>query len=370
VTESCLPESVHTASFPPLLRELGISLAVSTYQAGKLIFVREDGDTLNTHFRNFCVPMGLAYAGGRLAVGTKSGWSEFHEVPSLADKIEPLGAADVVFAPRLHYHTGAIAVHEVAFGDGGELWAVNTRFSCLCTFDRVHSFVPQWRPPFIGGYSPDDRCHLNGLCLVEGKPKFVTALGTTDRGGAWRERKVDGGILMDVPSRETVVGGLSMPHSPRFHDGALWFLESGRGSLSRVDISSGKTEVVALLPGFTRGLDFRGGYAFIGLSQVRESNLFSGLPITQRLTPDERTCGITVVHLGSGRIVAFLKFTAGVQEIFSVIALPHLRPDLLEDERDERLEGTYILPDDALRDVQTPADSIGSPQPIPRVRSE
>jgi len=346
------PTSVHTASFPMLLRELGISLAVSTYQAGKLIFLREDGPTLNTHFRGFSVPMGLAYSAGRLAIGTKSGWSEYHEVPSLAGKIEPAGSASVVFAPRLHHHTGAIAIHEIAFGNGGDLWAVNTRFSCLCTFDRVHSFVPQWRPAFIGGYSADDRCHLNGMAMVEGKPKFVTALGTTDVGGAWRAGKIDGGVLIDVPSRAILIDGLSMPHSPRWVNGALWFLESGRGTLSRVDAFHGKPEIVALLPGFTRGLDFHGDYAFIGLSQVRESNLFSGLPITQRLSVDERVCGISVVQLSTGRLVAFLRFTAGVQEVFAVTVLPHLRPDLLNDERDERLEGTYILPDSALAEFR------------------
>lgn len=345
------PLSVHTASFPVLLRKLGISLAVSTYQAGKLIFLREDGPTLNTHFRSFSVPMGLAYSGGRLAIGTKSGWSEFHELPSLAAKIEPAGSASIVFAPRLHYNTGAIAIHEIAFGEIGELWAVNTRFSCLCTFDRIHSFTPRWRPTFISGYSADDRCHLNGLALVDGKPKYVTALGTTNVGGAWRERKIDGGVLIDVPSRATIIEGLSMPHSPRWYGDKLWFLESGRGSLSRVPSPGAKVDDVALLPGFTRGLDFHGDFAFVGLSQVRESNLFGGLPITQRLKPEERECGVYVVQLSTARVVAFLKFTAGVQEIFSVTVLPHLRPDLLNDESDERLEGTYILPDEALAEV-------------------
>ena len=46
------------------------------------------------------------------------------------------------------------------------------------------------------------------------------------------------------------------------------------------------------MPGFTRGLDFAGGLAFVGLSQVRESAVFSGIPITERLAEHERTCGV------------------------------------------------------------------------------
>jgi len=62
---------------------------------------------------------------------------------------------------------------------------------------------------------PEDRCHLNGLAVVDGQPKYVTALGTTDTPGGWRERKADGGVLLDVESGETLIDNLSMPHSPR-----------------------------------------------------------------------------------------------------------------------------------------------------------
>ena len=61
--------SVHTTSLPVLLERLGITLAVSTYQAGKLILVRADEGKANTHFRTFQQPMGMALRGPRPACG-------------------------------------------------------------------------------------------------------------------------------------------------------------------------------------------------------------------------------------------------------------------------------------------------------------
>ena len=344
--------SVHTTSFPPLLNQLNMSLLVSTYQAGKLISVRTLDGGLNTHFTNFHSPMGLAGDGARMAVGTLHQVWEYRNQPDVGKKIEPIGKVDACYIPRQSHTTGDIRIHEIAWA-GDELWIVNTRFSCLCTLDRIHSFVPRWRPPFITGYAPDDRCHLNGLAMVDNKPKYVTALGLTDESGGWRKNKANGGILMDVPSGEVMATGLSMPHSPRWYGNKLWLLESGHGRLSLVDEKTGKTTTVAVLPGFTRGMDFCGPYAFIGLSQVRETAIFSGIPITE--TQTERICGVWVVDLRNGQVVAFLKFEGAVQEIFGVLVLNGIRfPDVIND-NDEILGNSFVLPDDALKLVQNRA---------------
>ena len=155
--------AVHTPNFPALLRQLGASLLVTTYQAGKLVMVRDEGDHLNTHFRAFQAPMGMALAGDRLAVGTKIQVWEFVDVPAVTARLEPPGRHDACFLPRSSHVTGNIQIHEMAWGAGGELWVVNTRFSCLCTLDRSASFAPRWRPPFVTALEPTDRCHLNGL---------------------------------------------------------------------------------------------------------------------------------------------------------------------------------------------------------------
>lgn len=342
--------SVHTTSFPEILNQIQSSVFVTTYQAGKLVMLRPEGNTLNTHFKSFVSPMGLALDSAKLSIGALGEIQHFRNMPAVAAKREPKGGVDGCFMPRGNNITGDILVHEMAFGAKGELWVVNTRFSCLCTLDEINSFVPRWKPPFITGYSPNDRCHLNGLGMRDGVPNLVTALGRTDTPGGWRENKKDGGILMDVPSGEIICANLSMPHSPRWHDGKLWVLESGKGNLSIVDPNTGKHEPVANLPGFTRGLDFFGPLAFIGLSQVRETAVFSGIPITEQNL--ERNSGVWVVNIQTGNTVAFVKFEDALQEIFAVQLLQGIKfPDLVNDEQ-EIIQSTFELPDEAMKLVQ------------------
>src|SRR5215831_6488668 len=362
----------HTPHFPALLRQLGASLLVTTYQAGKLVMVRAQGDHLNTHYRAFPSPMGLALADGgtRLAIGTTLQVWEFRDVPGVARRLEPAGKHDACFLPRQSHVTGNVLIHEMAYGHSplaprgrgaggeGELWFVNTRFSCLATLDAESSFVPRWRPPFVTELEPSDRCHLNGLGMVDGQPKYVTALGETNALAGWRPNKAKGGALMDVGSGEVLCRGLSMPHSPRWHGGRLWVCESGSGTLGTVDLGTGRYEAVAAVPGFTRGIDIVGDLAFVGLSQVRESAVFSGIPITERLAPEERTCGVCVVDLRRGEAVALLKFTSGVQEVFAVAVLPRRFPDLINDD-EKLLESSFVVPAECLGEVAATVRAAG-----------
>jgi uncharacterized protein (TIGR03032 family) len=346
--------AVHTPNFPALLRHFAASLLVTTYQAGKLVMVREEGDHLNTHFRAFRAPMGMALDGDRLAIGTTIQVWEYVNVPAVAAKLDPPGRHDACFLPRASHVTGNIQIHEMAWDAGSVLWIVNTRFSCLCTLDRSASFLPQWRPPFVSALEPTDRCHLNGLGMVDGRPRYVTALGETDTPAGWRANKAHGGVLIDVGSGEVITRGLSMPHSPRWYAGRLWVCESGAGTFGFIEPSTRKYQPIAEVPGFTRGLDFAGNLAFVGLSQVRESAVFSGIPITQRLAEHERTCGVCAIDLRSGQVVALLRFESGVQEVFAVTVLPGRRyPDLINDD-DKWLEQSFVMPDAALADVPAP----------------
>src|SRR5581483_4640114 len=217
-----------TDGFPALLRELGVSLLVSTYQANKLLAVRAAGAGLSTLVRTFDRPMGVAAGGPWFALGTRDRVWLFRDAPDIAPRVEPAGGHDACFLPRSCHVTGDIGVHELAWA-GAELWVVNTRFSCLCTLHPDYSFLPRWRPPFVSALAAEDRCHLNGLAVVGGRPKFVTALGESDAAGGWRADKPRGGVVMDVPTGAVAVRGLCMPHSPRWHDGRLWVLESGTG---------------------------------------------------------------------------------------------------------------------------------------------
>ncbi len=367
-SQSPLPlRSVHTTSFAQILYQYASTLAVTTYQAGKLVLLRPEaqprGPVLNTHFRNFNRPMGFAWERGRFALGTTGEIWEFHDIPAVAAKLKvppSTPANDAVFLPRRCDFTGDVQVHEMLWlprspvgitSDSlSELWFINTRFSCLATRSDQFSFVPRWQPPFVTALSPDDRCHLNGMCLRDNEIRYVTALGESDASAGWRENKRAGGILMDVKSGQIMTRGLSMPHSPRWREGKLWVLESGNGGVGVVDEKSGTYQEACRLPGFTRGLDFLGPYAFVGLSQVRETAVFNGIAIAE--TPQEqRCCGVWAIDTRSGQIAGFVKFSDAVQEIFAVQALAGLRwPEVLN-ENQKQIAESYELPDEALRKV-------------------
>lgn len=261
----------------------------------------------------------------------------------IAQAVPSAVPTDAPYVHRATTSTGDVAIHDMAYDGDGELVFVNTRFSCLCRQDVHHSFVPIWRPSWISGLADEDRCHLNGLAMVDGQPTYVTALARTDTVHGWREERGTGGVIVDIRTDTVIAEGLSMPHSPRWHDGRLWVLESGKGELCTVDVETGAVTTVATLPGFTRGLSFIGPYALVGLSQVRES-VFTSLPITQ--TRDERNCGVWLVDTRTGEIAGWLKFAGVVQEIFEVAVLPHRWPVLVEDTSLSR--NAFVLPEEAL----------------------
>ena len=340
--------SVHTSNFPDLLRELGGCLLVSTYQAGKLVILRPDGDSINTHFRAFNRPMGMAADQQRLMLGSLMEIVEFRNMPDVAKRLQDPPRHDAVYMARRGHITGHIDIHEMAWDGDGAVWFVNTMFSCLCTLDIKSSFVPRWRPKFVSHYAPEDRCHLNGLAMRNGIVRYVTALGETNTREGWRANKRDGGLIIDVTTNRVVTRGLSMPHSPRWYDNRLWVLESGRGALCTVDLKTGERTDVARVPGFCRGIDFIGPIAFIGLSQLRGTTPFTDIPITDDNT--ERLSGVWAVHIHTGKTVAFLKFTGGVQEIFAVQAVRGvLFPEIVHE--GELLGNSYALPDKALKEV-------------------
>lgn len=312
----------HTPDFVNLLDHLGVSLLVTTYQAGKLFTVGSHRGAIAIGFYNFDQVMGVAVKPGKVAVGSRRQIWFLRSAPDIAPRVEPAGKYDACYLTRSAHFTGMIHGHELAWA-GDELWVVNTLFSCLCTIQEEFSFTPRWQPPFISALAAEDRCHLNGLAMENGKPRYVTVMAETDTAGGWRPTKATSGCVIDVPSGAVVARGFAMPHSPRLYDGKLWVLDSGHGRISLVEPNSGRVEPVAALQGYTRGGAFHGPYAFIGLSKIRETSVFGGIPIAENR--EKLKCGVAVVDLRTGRQVAGLAFNTGVEEIFAVQVLPGVR---------------------------------------------
>ena len=239
---------------------------------------------------------------------------------------------DRLYIPQLSITTGDCDIHDIAVDEEDRLLFVSTLFSCLATTSHTHSFKPLWRPPFISRLAAEDRCHLNGLALREGRAAYVTAVAATDAADGWREHRVSGGVVIDVQTSEIVTSGLSMPHSPRWYRGELWLCNSGTGEFGRINLNTGHFEPFAFCAGYLRGVAFHGDYALLGTSKPRHTKTFSGLPLDQALAQRnvEARCGIQVVDLRSGDAVHWVCFEGSVVELYDVVALPGVRnPSLI-----------------------------------------
>lgn len=331
-------------AFAQWLAAADCSLAITTYQAGKLLFIGWDGQRPTLNARHFPRAMGIDCHEGALALATDSEIRLFQQAPLLTDDLLPdqPGRYDALYLERAIFHTGDVFSHDLAFTDDGLVF-VNTRFSCIATVSSEYHFEPVWQPFFIETIVPGDLCHLNGLAVHDGRLRTVTALGCSDSPGGWRERKADGGIIIDVASNDIILSGLAMPHSPRWYRDQLWVLNSGTGDLLRVSQDTGQAEVVCHLPTYLRGLAFNGDTAIVGLCKIREKKVFGGLPIEQEA--EQLICGIALIDLTRGACVGTFEFTAGVEEIYDIRVLPGIGKATIYTREHSLTEGAFTAPD-------------------------
>lgn len=311
--------------FVDWLSAANVSIAVSTYHSNRLFLVGiKPSGRLSVHNRLLERAMGIAASSERLYLSTRYQLWQFDNVLRPGE-IE--GEHDRLYKPHVAWTTGDVDAHDIVIGEDGAPLFVNSLFSCLATVDARHSFRPLWRPPWISKLAPEDRCHLNGVAAEAGRPRYATAVATTDVAAGWRERRAGGGVVVDVEANEIVARGLSMPHSPRLRAGELWVLDSGAGALGKVDRTTGSFEEVAFLPGYLRGLAFLGDFALVGLSQCREERTFSGLALDQRLREKgvEARCAVLVVDLRTGAVAHWLDFAGTVRELYDVQVIPGVR---------------------------------------------
>lgn len=318
----------YSPSLPALLHEKRCTLAISTYQAGKLILVSSlTGQHIRMFGKNLPRPMGIGVDGNKLAIASKYAVEVFANSRSLALNFpENPKHFDSMYFPQVTYHTGFTDMHDLAWGDDG-LWAINTAFSCLVLMDEGFHFVPKWNPPFITELEPDDRCHLNGLAMLDGKPAFVSMLGESNTKEGWRGAHHEKGLIMDVRTNEKVLENLPMPHSPRVHNGCLYFLLSAIGKVMRYDLTTKTTHELCDTQSFIRGLDIYENLLFVGTSTIRQSSRsFADLPVSKA----QSLAGVLIIDLESGGIIANLSFSDRVHETFDVKIIPGImRPTIV-----------------------------------------
>lgn len=318
--------------FTAWLLEQNLSLAFSTYQAGKLFFVGlQPNGRLSVFERTFERCMGLYAEGNTFYMST------LYQLWRFENALEPgqfSNEFDALFVPQVGYVTGDLDIHDIAYAQASEagqfppgLVFVNTLFSCLATTSESHSFKPLWKPNHISKLAAEDRCHLNGLAMKDGQPKYVTAVSQSDVNEGWRDRRVGGGCIIDVETQAVVATGLSMPHSPRWYQGKLWVLNSGEGELGTINLETGIFEAIAFCPGYLRGLAFAGDFAIVGLSKSRGNKTFAELPLEAKLQAKqaEPRCGLMVIDLKTGDIVHNLRIDGIVEELYDVVVLPGIR---------------------------------------------
>ncbi|WCM21720.1 TIGR03032 family protein [Paraburkholderia bryophila] len=310
------------------LTRLGGSIAFTSYQSGQLYLLgRDPRGGAHLHTSAIAQPMGLAFdATYGLTLCAGASIMQFQNGLRADEQVNH--TFDACYVPRTIHVTGELDAHDVGVERDGRVIFVNTRFNCLATVSARHSFDMVWKPHFISALVDEDRCHLNGLAMNDGRAAYVTAVSRSNTVDGWRDRRGDGGVVIDVATGDVICEGLSMPHSPRMYNGELWLLNAGTGELGVVrrpvgGNGMGTFEPRAFCPGFLRGLAFHEGYAFVGLSKPRYKR-FEGLALDQRLkdADSEAWCGIQIIDLRQGSCVDWLRIDGQVAELYDVAFLP------------------------------------------------
>lgn len=307
--------------FIPWLEASRSTLAVTTYNSGKLaLFSAPDGE-LQASYWSSPRPMGLAASGRRLALATRDHFWRFRwsrDDEAAGEQSSPLISVASVTA------TGRIDAHDVAYDAHGPLFA-NTRFNCVARPSKRGGFKPIWRPTFMEGEASlqqVDCCHLNGIGVGGGlQLEMATAFCDRATPAAWRAGdRFQSGVLIDVPRNRIVLRGLCLPHSPRWFAGEWWLCDSGRGVLAVVDVKSDRYEAAVELPGFTRGLTFAAGRAIVGLSRIRKRHILDAPPVRDRWR--RLRSGLSLVDCQRGVETGSLEFVRGGREVYDVTFLP------------------------------------------------
>jgi uncharacterized protein (TIGR03032 family) len=320
-----------------VLQELGISIVLSSYTAGRVfLFGCQQATPVQSGIR-LKKAAGIAKSGALLAIAGDNGVLVFRHEPRLAHP-QNSELYRSIFYPIREFKTHHLNLHDLAFTQQG-LVGVCTGQNCLGQIDNADylQFKHIWQPNFISNVSFTDCCHLNGMAVDEqGDIRYVTAFSQSNHNESWRETAgIETGVVIDVKTQLSVATGLSMPHSPRWYQGRLYYLNSATEQLYCFDPTTGQNQLLVQAAGFLRGMDFYQHYAFIGVSRLRKTSSFGFLPIANRVIKP----GFIIVDLLKQEIIGDVLLPDGVDEVFDLKVLTEPGPaNLYDPDRPDALQ--------------------------------
>ncbi|WP_288108765.1 TIGR03032 family protein [Limnobacter sp.] len=343
---------VCTRAWENLQRDLGFSLVMGTRATGDLHLVSVKKDVgVHLHIQKFPLCMGIATWRNQLWVAC------VNDVRQYTDILQHPGVNSIEFercyVPRSLHFTGPLDAHEIAVDRHGQLLIVSSQYSAVVRLSNTHSAGVIWQPAFISALKPEDRCHLNGLCLQDGELKYVTLFARSDAPSGWRKLSFEQGEILDVSTGDAVCEGLVQPHSPRLYRGQLYVLNSGAGEFGLVDLKTGRFECIAYVAGYGRGLSFVGDYAIFGVSRPKTDVYISGLKLHDRLRAmqTQDRCALIAVHLATGDVIEGIQFHGAVRELFDTHVIEDCRSVSMMDMDQAQNPGLVVI--DPVRNRET-----------------
>ena len=222
---------------------------------------------------------------------------------------------------RTNFYPGSLYIHDLSVM-GEKLYATATGHNMVVELLPKGGYLPRWWPRCVDhkGAPRNEANYLQLNSIAAGKGirnSFFSASASAISCNSPRDPdfQVDHrGVIFSAKNGAPICGGLTRPHSARQYQGKIWVDNSGYGEIGYID--GDRFKVVAQLPGWTRGLCFHGGIAFVGTSRI--------LPRFERFAPGlnikECFCGVHAVELKSGNILASLRWPQGNQ-VFAIESL-------------------------------------------------
>ena len=351
------PTFIYGRSFLKFLASQNITITLSSYQSHRILAVGVQNVEKDPELAIYLCPimrcMGMARYKNRLALSNIGNVVIYNSKGSVNSS--RYGKFTDEYQPRFRFHAADVDIHDLKITENG-IYFISASYNCIAMPSLEKTFEPYWIPPWIKPSEDintgkkilrrEDCCHLNGLCCVDGKPRYITATSRGNIAGHWRTHKSEG-FIYDIQENDVICEDIHSPHSPNWYNNKLWVLESGTGYFGYVDLENKKFVKKVFLPGFLRGMTFHDKFAIICLSKDRHDHAFKDLPLCENLrcNGSGSVCGFRIIDMETFSIIEEFTFddSSGITELYDVICLPGYRSRILNDNEVDAVDHYDIL---------------------------